>query len=564
MINNSRLEILKYFLNKQFQLSGLKQTNMRGLGRPIKHMQRSTKIKWTTLSHGGMKFPEEYAQKNIPIIYSSIEVFLPKEAEEIAFLYAKYIGTDYVSNNTFRKNFFNDWRKILGKDHIIQSLDLCDFSLMKKYLDYEKEKKKENKTAKIEDDDKQYKIAVVNGKEQTISNYKMEPPGIFIGRGKNSNMGKVKRRIQPEDVIINIGKDATVPIPPEGHKWGKIIHDRNVEWLVSWKDSITGKTKYLWLSQESDMRANNDQKKFDIARKLKKKIKTIREENEKNMKSTDVKTIQIATAMFFIDKLAIRVGNETGEDSADVVGVTNLRVEHVDLGEKNTITLNFLGKDSVPYTNTAVVDELVYNNVKELLKGKEKGDQVFDSINSSDVNKYLQSFMKNLTAKVFRTYNASSLFQRELRKISARYEGAEKTPAIQKAILDDYSKANAKVAKLLNHQKNVAKGYKKSVDKLNSTLDKLKKQLAKARRSKKKKPATIAKIKDRIKNYKSKKELTKEMKNISLGTSKQNYIDPRLSTSFMKKHDLPIDKLFTKALQKKFTWAFTVDADYKF
>ena len=264
---NSRLDILKYFLNIQFQTPST-QINMKGLGRSKTH-------KWSTLSHGGVKFPEEYVQKNIPIIYSGIEVYLPKEAEEIAFLYAKYIDTDYVANSTFRKNFFNDWRKILGKDHVIQSLDLCDFSLMKNYLIEEKEKKKSEKESKVQENDSKYKIAIVDGKEQTISNYKMEPPGIFIGRGKNSNIGKVKRRIQPEDITINIGKDATVPIPPEGHKWGKVIHDRSVEWLVSWKDSITGKTKYLWLSQESDLRASNDQKKFDIARKLKKKIKTI-------------------------------------------------------------------------------------------------------------------------------------------------------------------------------------------------------------------------------------------------------------------------------------------------
>ena len=55
-----------------------------------------------------------------------------------------------------------------------------------------------------------------------------------------------------------------------------------------------------------------------------------------------------------------------------------------------------------------------------------------------------------------------------------------------------------------------------------------------------------------------------KLKNISLGTSKQNYIDPRISVSFMKKNELPADKLFTKALQKKFAWAFDVDESYKF
>ena len=54
------------------------------------------------------------------------------------------------------------------------------------------------------------------------------------------------------------------------------------------------------------------------------------------------------------------------------------------------------------------------------------------------------------------------------------------------------------------------------------------------------------------------------MKNVSLGTSKVNYIDPRITISFMKKHDISIDKLFTSALQDKFTWALDVDSNYNF
>ena len=55
-----------------------------------------------------------------------------------------------------------------------------------------------------------------------------------------------------------------------------------------------------------------------------------------------------------------------------------------------------------------------------------------------------------------------------------------------------------------------------------------------------------------------------ELKNISLGTSKANYIDPRITVAFLKLHNLPIDKVFSKALQEKFQWAFTVDSTFKF
>jgi DNA topoisomerase-1 len=303
------------------------------------------------------------------------------------------------------------------------------------------------------------------------------------------------------------------------------------------------------------LKANSDEKKFDLARKLKKKIKTINELNDKNLKSDDINIKQIATALFFIDKLALRVGNEKGDDSADTVGTTNLRVEHIDVSKENVITLNFLGKDSVPYTNTVTVATQIYNNICEFIKGKEKDEQIFDKINSNDVNKYLQEFMKDLTAKVYRTYNASNVFQKELKKINAKFTDNSNI----KELMDEYIKANAKVAKRMNQQKNVSIGYKNNVQKITKKISDLQKKLKEESNSNKTKN-----IKDKIKNMKSKMSVVKEMKNISLGTSKMNYIDPRISVAFMKKHNVDVNKIFTKTLQNKFQWAFSVDENFKF
>jgi len=54
------------------------------------------------------------------------------------------------------------------------------------------------------------------------------------------------------------------------------------------------------------------------------------------------------------------------------------------------------------------------------------------------------------------------------------------------------------------------------------------------------------------------------MKSVSLGTSKVNYIDPRITITFLKKHKLDINKVFTKILQQKFYWAFNVGDNYQF
>lgn len=41
---------------------------------------------------------------------------------------------------------------------------------------------------------------------ERIANFKIEPPGLFRGRGNHPKMGMLKRRIMPEDIIINCSK----------------------------------------------------------------------------------------------------------------------------------------------------------------------------------------------------------------------------------------------------------------------------------------------------------------------------------------------------------------------
>lgn len=523
------------------------------------------KRKWTTLEHNGVMFPPEYEKHNVPVIYNGQEIILEKDAEEAATLYAKYIETDYVKSKIFNKNFWNDWKKILGKNRIIQSIDDCDFRLIYNYLLDKKEAKKSlPKDDSTKEDEEKYKFAIVDGKQQPVGNFRIEPPGIFLGRGCNPKLGRIKRRIYPEDIIINIGVGAKVPDPLPGHKWKDVVHDRTVEWLAMWRDDITRKNKYVWLGAQSDFKANSDMQKFDLARKLKKKIKEIRQKNEELLNSNDPFNRQIATALYFIDKFALRVGNEKGSDEeTDTVGVTSLRVEHIQLLDNFHVKLDFLGKDSVRYNRILEVEPQVYNNLKEFKAGKTDSEQLFDLINSNDVNKYLQTFMKKLTAKVFRTYNASNLFQKELNKINKKFDSYTRDDKIN-LLLDEFNKANAKVALLCNHQKNITKSTNKQIENLDKMIKNAKVKLNAAKKSKKKNPVRITKMKDMLKRLKAKKSLKTELKNISIGTSKVNYIDPKIAISFIKRHNIPIDKIFSKTLQEKFKWAMDVDENFVF
>ena len=521
--------------------------------------------KWTTFIHNGVLFPELYVPHGIPIKYNGLEILLPPLAEEYATLFAKYLYTDYMKSNTFKKNFFKDWKPTIKSLSMpIEKLDLCDFSPIARHL----ENLKENKKAIAKDlslDDK-YKVAIVDDKEQPVGNYRMEPPGIFIGRGCHPKLGMIKKRIYPKDVILNLSKGAPTPELPEflqGQKWGKIVHDNNAEWLATWKDTITGKSKYVWLGNKSDFKARSDQEKFDKARKLVTLIDKIRSKNNDNLLSKNKKTAQLATALYFIDKLALRVGNEKGEDEADTVGVTSLRYEHVILKPDNIIKLDFLGKDSVRYVNEVLVDEQIYKNVERFLSGKKKDDDLFDLINSSDLNEYLKTFHKDITAKVFRTFNASYLFQQELNDVTGKYLAYDKSDKLN-MLLTMFNKANAKVATLCNHQKNISKGFDDSLDKINDKIKEYKKQIDELDQDSDKNKKKIKKIKEYIKKLRLKKDLKLELKNISLGTSKTNYIDPRITVAFLKTHDIPVDKIFSVALREKFFWAFEVDKDWQF
>ncbi len=76
----------------------------------------------------------------------------------------------------------------------------------------------------------------------------------------------------------------------------------------------------------------------------------------KKMQSDDLTDNQLGVCTYLIDKLALRVGNEKGEDEADTVGCCSLRVEHIRFEVDYQITLDFLGKDSMRYFNTISVD----------------------------------------------------------------------------------------------------------------------------------------------------------------------------------------------------------------
>lgn len=76
--------------------------------------------------------------------------------------------------------------------------------------------------------------------------------------------------------------------------------------------------------------------------------------------------------------------------------------------------------------------------------------------------------------------------------------------------------------------------------------------------------AALAKAQETVQRQETALRTKDASKEVSLGTSKTNYIDPRVSAAWAKKYNVPITKIFTKTLIEKFPWAMNVDENYVF
>ncbi|KAG6011102.1 hypothetical protein E4U54_008294 [Claviceps lovelessii] len=632
-------------------------------------------IKWTTLEHNGVLFAPEYEPlpKNVKLVYDGKPVTLSKESEEVAMFWVAMMtpaSTHHLENPIFRTNFFNDFSDVIKKNGgahdkdgnkvSIESLDKCDFSKMynhwlakteaAKTKNLSKEEKEAAK-AKKEALEAPYQYCIWDGRKQKVGNFRVEPPSLFRGRGEHPKTGRVKTRVFPEQITINIGKEAKVPQPPAGHKWKAVQHDQKATWLAMWQENINGAYKYVMLGAASDVKGQSDFKKFEKARELKKHIGKIRKEYTRELKSEIMADRQRATAMYLIDQLALRAGNEKDtENEADTVGCCSLKYEHITLEPPDKVTFDFLGKDSIRYNETAHVSPQVFKNLKLFKKApKTDGDDLFDRLTTSQLNKHLTNYMPGLTAKVFRTYNASYTMATLLKELAS--DPRSKGTVAEKVKL--YNDCNRKVAILCNHKRTVGASHEQQMQKMSDRIKGLRYQkwrtkkmildldptqkkkkgvawferdediddewvkehqqfLIEEQRTKitkkfekdnekrvanKEKPLpekelkerlqavkemeakfkkenktgkveaegrgasvdkfmkAIEKLDDRVKILETQADDREGNKEVALGTSKINYIDPRLTVVFSKKFDVPIEKFFSKTLRDKFKWA---------
>ncbi|KAK3394184.1 hypothetical protein B0H63DRAFT_460266 [Podospora didyma] len=634
-------------------------------------------IKWSTLEHNGVLFAPPYnpLPKNVKLKYDGAPVELHIEAEEVATYFGSMLhSTQNVENPVFQKNFFKDFQDTLkktggAKDSKGNKVDIKEFSKLdftdifeyyKGLSDAKKARPAAEKKAEAAEREKvegPFKYCKWDGRTERVGNFRIEVPGLFRGRGEHPKTGTVKKRVMPEQVTINIGKDAKVPEPPAGHKWKAVQHDNKATWLAMWQENVQGNYKYVMLAADSAVKGQADFKKFEKARELKKHIDRIRADYTRELKSELMADRQRATAMYLIDQFALRAGNEKDTDNeAETVGCCSLKFEHVTLDPNgNKVIFDFLGKDSIRFYNEFPVSNQVFKNLKMFKKApKTDGDDIFDRLTTTQLNKHLSSYMPGLTAKVFRTYNASFTMSKLLKEKLPETEGKSITEKMK-----IYNDCNRNVAILCNHKRTVGAAHETQMEKLGDRIKgiryqtwrtkmmmldidpKLKKKKgaayfeleegldqewilehqkflveemrtkiqkkfekdnekrvadgerpfpekelkermkaateleAKFKKENKTKKveaegkgptvekfvAAVKKNEERIRNLEAQSADREGNKEVALGTSKINYIDPRLTVIFSQKTGVPIERFFSKTLRDKFKWAIESVAD---
>jgi len=189
--------------------------------------------------------------------------------------------------------------------------------------------------------------------------------------------------------------------------------------------------------------------------------------------------------------------------------------------------------------------------------------------------------MDGLTAKVFRTYNASVTMQQELAKFN------DKDASVEEKVLF-FNACSVQVAILCNHQRSVPKSHQTQMGKFddqikeaNEEILELKQHIKRLKEGKEPKPRKsedgeekkpfstkidvcerrISTLEEKIRKLSIKKKEKDTLKEVSTSTSKVNYIDPRISIAWCKKNRVDIKKIFAKTMRDKFAWAIAEVTD---
>ncbi len=568
------------------------------------------------LVHNGIVVPDPPPYRGLTLIVRGERITLTPKQEEMALAWAKKQGTPYVEDPVFVENFLADFSAEMGI-HPPLRLEEVDFSQPIAVVQAEKAAKerltKEERKAlaaqrklKREEMRAQYGFALVDGESAEIGGYIAEPSGIFMGRGQHPLRGRWKQGARHSDITLNLSPDA--PRPPGD--WADTVWQPESLWVARWKDKLSGKLKYVWLSDTVPVKQAREAQKFDKVTEFHAQVESVRAQIAQDLTARSRRKRMIATACYLIDALCLRVGDEKDADEADTVGATTLRPEHVTLHPDGTAEFNFLGKDAVEWHKTIALPAPLRRNLEELIRNARPSSasqgnnddfsptrdlpQLFPDISSRSVNNYLSRLMPGLTAKVFRTHHATIAVQESLDRSGVTAGDPEyvKWAAV--------SEANMEAAILCNHTKKYTGNWQASKARFEERLEKARARVARyearleelmqklvalqvearekiqAARTPDQREKLEVRYEKRIQRaheriakahemleraqhsvgkIKAQMTISGQKRTLNLGTSLKSYIDPRVYHRWGQQVEYDVlERYYPKALRRKFAW----------
>ena len=227
---------------------------------------------WCTLEHSGMQVAPVYQPHHVPLLYDGQPVQLSAEQEEMATLLVQACEK-FKPVPPFGENFMKDWRPLLEQTDeasVVEELDRCDFSRISDHLQVANAARLDAARAAMQHlplgtgtaarrahvdnafTDDAHTHAIVDGvrRMRDLNSIRLPEARLFGGPiSGHPWRGRLSRRVLPEDVTLNLGRDAPVPpVPDVGdgqpHAWGGVVSNPTVPWLARWTDPLSGHMKY--------------------------------------------------------------------------------------------------------------------------------------------------------------------------------------------------------------------------------------------------------------------------------------------------------------------------------
>jgi DNA topoisomerase-1 len=572
------------------------------------------------LEHNGIRVSEIPPATGMKLIIRGKTFTLDAVQEQMAMAFVAKRHLGYWEDSVFVRNFLKDFSKVL-KLHPVLKPRRVDLEILFESAIAKRKEEQQRKESMTKEERKalaaerkasrealreKYGYAVIDGEHVEISNWTAEPSCIFMGRGKHPLRGRWKPGPREKDITLNL--DPKSPMP--SGEWAGTDWAPDGLWIARWYDKLSGKIKYVWISDTAPIKQDREAEKLELSLKLSQRINRVRQHIQAGMESNDSRRRQIATACYLIDVLSLRVGDEKDPDEADTVGATTLRPEHVTIKGNGEVEFSFLGKDSVPWHKTVrlppkIVEELQHliDNAKTPHRGNRSNrrhptrdkPQIFPNVRSRNVNAFLSEIMPGLTAKVFRTYHASLTVRTTLGKAKVIPEDSDylknyhaKLANLQAAIVCNHTKQapkgwNKRLARFRQRRQRADERIEKAQENLEKRQARLKELLTKqktaiarfkeqgkpiprgrkrpyassietARRSLETAKTRIAKAKIAKDKLKTQISIAKQTRTWNLGTSLKSYIDPRIYRDWGRRVKYDWKQYYPIALRRKFAW----------